>query len=71
MQTQGSDSFVLHVTQASLQDAYASDSIHTAKLAHIMSHNIYFFFLNEQKVGMLLQKRTDTRGVGISSTRST
>ena len=25
------------------------------------------FFLNEQKVGMLLQKRTDTRGVGISS----
>ena len=27
------------------------------------------FFLNEQKVGMLLQKRTDTRGVGISSMR--
>ena len=26
-------------------------------------------FLNEQKVGMLLQKRTDTRGVGISSMR--
>ena len=27
------------------------------------------FFFNEQKVGMLLQKRTDTRGVGISSMR--
>ena len=27
------------------------------------------FFLNEQKVWMLLQKRTDTRGVGISSMR--
>ena len=26
-------------------------------------------FLNEQKLGMLLQKRTDTRGVGISSMR--
>ena len=26
-------------------------------------------FKNEQKVGMLLQKRTDTRGVGISSMR--
>ena len=26
-------------------------------------------FFNEQKVGMLLQKRTDTRGVGISSMR--
>ena len=26
------------------------------------------FFLNEQKVGMLLQKRTDIRGVGISNT---
>ena len=26
-------------------------------------------FLNEQKVGMLLQKRRDTRGVGISSMR--
>ena len=26
-------------------------------------------FKNEEKVGMLLQKRTDTRGVGISSMR--
>ena len=26
-------------------------------------------FFNEQKVGMLLQKRTDTRGVGISNMR--
>ena len=26
-------------------------------------------FLNEQKVGMILQKRPDTRGVGISSMR--
>ena len=26
-------------------------------------------FLNEQKVGMLLQKRTDTKGVGISNMR--
>ena len=25
------------------------------------------YFLNEQKVGMLLQKRTDTRVVGISN----
>ena len=26
-------------------------------------------FLNVQKIGMLMQKRTDTRGVGISSKR--
>ena len=28
-----------------------------------------YIYINEQKVGMLLQKRTDTRGVGISSMR--
>ena len=40
--------------------------IHT--LSSIM-YCVLNIFKNEQKVGMLLQKRTDTRGVGISSMR--
>ena len=31
--------------------------------------SMIYIFKNEQKVGMLLQKRTDTSGVGISSMR--
>ena len=34
-----------------------------------ITHALRKHFLNEQKVVMLLQKRTDTRGVGISSMR--
>ena len=40
--------------------------IPTYRVYRLMIKNIFF---NEQKVGMLLQKRTDTRGVGISSMR--
>ena len=36
---------------------------------HFSSSAYYNYIKNEQKVGMLLPKRTDTRGVGISSMR--
>ena len=43
--------------------------IHTISLQKSTGTKTKNIFLNEQKVGMLLQKRTDTRGVGISSMR--
>ena len=42
---------------------------HTISLQKSTGTKTKNIFLNEQKVGMLLQKRTDTRGVGISSMR--
>ena len=53
-------------TPVCVRKNYLIHKILLQKVLEIKTKNI---FLNEQKVGMLLQKRTNTRGVGISSMR--
>ena len=41
--------------------------VYTAQKNYLIQNLITKSTVNEQKIGMLLQKRTDTRGVGISN----
>ena len=51
----------------SLGPSATRPSVRAMSAAVVLEQERKTLFLNEQKVGMLRQKRTDTRGVGISS----